>query len=335
MRRLKKVLLGFLAAVALLVAAAVAWVEVRWNHRYEEAPGPDLHASTDPAVIARGKYLVRGPAHCSNCHVASWDEMARADRGEQLPLRGGLVFALPFGTLYSKNLTPDKQTGIGRYPDSLIFRMMRHSIKPDGTSTLALLMPFHQMADDDLIAVVSYLRSLEPIRNEVPEVHYSFLGKAVRTFAPIFRPVLGQTAPQHAPPEAPTRERGEYLARFVANCSGCHTKTDLATGRIVGPAFGGGMEFEPMPPGFPGSDRKTWFRSPNLTTDASGIMSNFPTREEWIQRFRLGRVLPGTPMHWGTFSRMSDADLEALWIFFRGLPPITNEVGTTAFTPQS
>src|SRR6185503_8551276 len=126
---------------------------------------------------ARGKYLVRGPAHCSNCHVASFDEFLRADKGEELPLRGGVEFQMgPLGSLYPRNLTPDKETGLGRYTDRIVFRMMRHSIKPDGTATMSALMPFQMMADDDLVAVVSYLRSLTPVKNEVPPVKYTFMG---------------------------------------------------------------------------------------------------------------------------------------------------------------
>src|SRR5262249_340843 len=186
--------------------------------------------------------------------------------------------------------------------------------------------PFHHMADDDLVAVLSYLRSQAPVKNEIPQPKYTFLGKAIRTFAPIFKPVLAE-APKVAPAEAPTRERGEYLARYVANCVGCHTKADLGTGRYVGPEFAGGFEFEPPPAGAVGSDGKAWFRSPNLTSDATGILSRFPTRDEWLKRFRQGRVLPGSPMHWGPYSRMSDADLEAIWVFLKSLPPIPYEVG--------
>jgi mono/diheme cytochrome c family protein len=332
MKRWKKIVLGFLGTIAVVVLALFVWIEIRWNHRFTDVAGPDLHASQDPQVIAHGKYLVRGPAHCSNCHVASFDEFFRSDKGEELPLRGGVEFAMgPLGSVYPKNLTPDPATGIGRYDDRTVFRMMRTSIKPDDTVSMTVLMPFHRMADDDLVAVVSYLRSLAPVRNQVPDSSYTFMGKAVRTFAPLFKPVLATDVPKTAPAEAATRERGEYLARYVANCVGCHTKGDIATGRFTGPEFAGGFEFEPPPVGVLGSDGKTWYRSPNLTSDATGIMSKYPDKSEWIKRFRQGRVLPGSPMHWGPFSRMSDADLEALLIFFKSLPPIANEVGTTAY----
>jgi mono/diheme cytochrome c family protein len=336
MKRWKKLLLGLLGSVAVIALGLIGWIELRWNWKFSHVRGPDLHASNDPKVIEHGRYLVRGPAHCSNCHQASFEDFMRSDKGEELPLQGGVEFVMgPLGSLYPKNLTPCKETGIGRFDDAKIFRMMRTSVKPDDTVAMTVLMPFHRMADDDLVAVVSYLRAQPAVKHEIPPVKYTFLGKAVRTFAPLFKPVLDAQPPRTAPAEAPTQERGEYLARYVANCVGCHTKGDLATGRFVGPEFAGGFEFEPPPVGAMGSDGKTWFRSPNLTLDETGIMSKYPDREEWIKRFRQGRVLPGSPMHWGPFSRMSDADLEALWVFFRSLPPIKNEVGTTAFVKQT
>jgi hypothetical protein len=87
-----------------------------------------------------------------------------------------------------------------------------------------------------------------------------------------------------------------------------------------------------MPDDFPGSDGKTWFRSPNLTR--GGILKYYPTKDAWIARFRSQAMLPGTPMHWGPFSRMSDADLEALWLFFRSLPALAHDEGGPVFVPE-
>jgi len=73
-------------------------------------------------VIARGRYIVNGPAHCSNCHVASAADMIRSDAGELVPMQGGVVFALgPIGTMSPPNLTPDSETGIGGVSNRRIF----------------------------------------------------------------------------------------------------------------------------------------------------------------------------------------------------------------------
>jgi mono/diheme cytochrome c family protein len=330
MKAWHKYLLGALALVLLVGTGLVGFVSVRADRRYDDVAGPDLRVSTDPEVLGRGKYLVRGPAHCITCHV-SGEDIARADAGEEVAMRGGMVFELgPVGRLVTPNLTPDARTGIGRYSDRQLFRMMRHLIKPDGSASLWPLMPFHQMGDDDLVAVVSYLRSLDPVENEVPRPHYTLLGKALRATNDAFQPRIGHEAPARAPAEAATVERGEYLARYVANCRGCHTNHDLRTMTWTGPEFAGGAVFNPEP-----ADPELWYRAPNLTPHPSGVLVNYPSVEVWIARFRAGRALPGSPMHWGPFSRMSDADLEALWLYFNTLEPVDNDVGATAFRQDS
>jgi len=159
---LKKILLGILLVIVLAVAGFFTYVMVSWNKTYD-IPYPDLKVSADSAVIARGQYLVHGPAHCVSCHVGSMQEMIDADKGEPVALKGGVVFPLgPLGTISPPNLTPDTETGLGRFEDGQVFRMMRHAVRPNGTGTLAVMMPFWNMADEDLVAVVSYLRSIEP-----------------------------------------------------------------------------------------------------------------------------------------------------------------------------
>ena len=331
MKLWSKIALGALGLVVVAGGSAAAYVSVKWNENYDEIEGPDLRASADPAVIARGEYLVRGPAHCATCH-SSAEDAARVDSGIAVPMRGGMHFITgPLGDIYTANLTPDSATGIGRYTDRQLARMLRHNIKPDGTTSIAPVMPFAMLADADIVAVISYLRSQSPLRNEVPRPTYSAMGKAIRTIAPAFRPVLGLTPAATAPAEAPTLERGEYLARYVGNCIGCHTLHDMQTGEKIGPEFGGGAIFRPEP-GFPGHGEGLAFRTVNLTPDsATGALVKFGSKENWVQRFRQGRVYRGSPMPWGPFTRMSDADLEALWVYFNSLQPVRNDVSPSVF----
>src|SRR5204862_943354 len=81
------------------------------QNRKFTASYPDIRASTGSAVIARGRYLAFGPAHCSGCHSPGSNQ-EKINQGEQLPLIGGLDFNLPIGKIYSKNITPDNETGI-------------------------------------------------------------------------------------------------------------------------------------------------------------------------------------------------------------------------------
>ncbi|HNS13577.1 MAG TPA: cytochrome c [Bacteroidia bacterium] len=334
---IKKILISVLVIIVLFIGGIFSYVQFSWDKKYD-LPGPALSVSSDSAVIAKGKYLVHGPAHCISCHVGSFRQMVEADEGKQVPLIGGVGFKMgPLGTMYTRNLTPDKETGIGRYTDEQLFRMMRHGILPDGKSSMPVLMPFWNMADEDLVAIVSYLRSLEPVRNVVPENEWTFMGKAVRSFSTTFRPIEHPTAPSVAPPMAATIERGEYLARYVTNCVGCHTQRDMMTYEATGPEFAGGMEFEPWPEfhEFLKADPDLWIRTPNITPDPGGVLSKYKTPEQFIERFRQGRTIAFSPMDWGPFSRMSDEDLTAIYMFLQSLEPVKKDVGEIVFRQKA
>jgi mono/diheme cytochrome c family protein len=313
-----------LAALSLLmcVSAAILGVYVARNwDRTWDVPAPDLHASTDPAVIARGEYLVTGPAHCTECHVPDFGTFQEF-YGERrvVALSGGYRFPIgPLGTLYSKNLTPDPETGIGRYSDPQIARMLRHGVRPNGQASIPLLMPFGNMSDEDIVAVISFLRAQPPVRNQVPDNEWTLLGKVMRTFVSAAKPNLDVHPPQTAPPQAPTAARGEYIARSVANCGGCHTTFNEMTGVPTGPTFAGGNVMEPAAQA--SADRSLWFRPPNITPRAGSALMKFPDRATFVARFKVGgRHYDGSPMPWEAFSRMTPEDIGALYEFLHAQP---------------
>ncbi|MES2176409.1 MAG: cytochrome c [Gemmatimonadota bacterium] len=330
-RIFKKVLIGVAVLAVGLVGVAIH-VSRTWDRSYD-APLPEVHASTAPEVLARGEYLVYGPAHCVACHTSSYSDMAKLARGTKVPLSGGLrLSAAPLGDIYSRNLTPDPETGIGRYSDGQIARMMRWSVRPDGRATIEPMMPFGNMSDDDVNAIISYLRSMPPVKNAVPTNEWTIPGKVVRTFFNIMKP---RTAihPASATPAGVGAARGEYLARSVANCVGCHTKRDEATFVATGTEFAGGWQLEPDPN--PGADLALWFISPNLTPMKGSALLKFPNREAFITRFRSGRVYAGSPMPWEAFARMSTEDLESLYEFLHRLPPSAGPSGQATFKKGS
>jgi mono/diheme cytochrome c family protein len=316
MPKFKKILKWSLLGTAGLAAALTVTVMVLERRTYD--PGyPAVRASADPAVIARGHYLVHGPAHCTSCHG---DPTRKADflAGREGPLSGGVEFRLPVGTIRSANLTADPETGIGGMRDEQIARSLRFGVRRDGR-VLAPFMPFANVSDEDLTAIVSYLRTQAPVRNEVQTRSLNPLGHAVMAF--VLKP-RGPTGPVPARvPAGPTVEYGKYLAHGVANCAGCHTRRDLRTGAFTGPTLAGGMEF--TEPGT--SPRK--FVPPNLTPDpATGRIANW-TEEIFIARARTGKGAEGSPMPWANYARMTDDDLRAIYRYLRSLPPLHNNTG--------
>ena len=282
-----------------------------------DAPFPDLRATKDSATIERGKYLAFGPAHCSICHSAA-ENQEKINSGEILPLQGGLTFKLPIGNIYSKNITPDDETGIGKLPDSVIARSLRYGVARDGRA-LFDFMPFHNLSDEDMVAVLSYLRSQTPVKNKVIDNEMNFMGKAVKAF--LMKPVGpdGEVVKTITPDT--TAAYGKYLATYVTNCRGCHTSRSLMTGEYTGPFFAGGLKLE--------ADDGSYCVTPNLTPDKETGKITGWTEQQFIDRFRLKRIIAKSDMPWDQFRKMSDNDLKAIYQYLIGLEPIKNATGPT------
>jgi mono/diheme cytochrome c family protein len=314
-----------LSSAALILAAALGglaiYVAVTWDRTWD-APLPDVHASADPAVIARGEYLVYGPAHCVDCHAPSPEAIARyVETGERPPLAGGMRFAAPpLGAIYSRNITPDPETGIGNASDAAVARMLRYAVRLNGRASVRPLMQFAGMSDEDLTAVLSFLRAQPPVVHKVPDPEWTLIGKIVKSLSPAFKPRDNVNTPRTSPAAQPTRERGEYLARAVGNCSGCHSPLNQLTFALNGPEFSGGADMEPRE--IADVDRSLWFRPPNLTPRAGSALGRFPDRETFVARFQRGGIkYAGSPMPWECFSKLTAEDAGALYEFFTSLPP--------------
>jgi mono/diheme cytochrome c family protein len=301
----------------LAVAAFAVYVASRQHLRFT-VPEPKIAASADTAVIARGHYVVRILASCAACHGAP-DQWKAYMAGAEAPLSGGFEFKIPPGEFRVRNITPDPETGIGRISDGAIARALRFGVGHDGRA----LLPFMEMqglSDEDLTAVISYLRSQPPIRNSVPDHHYNVLGMIVRATV-LANPVGPKFPPPRQSPRGATVENGRYLAGSVANCWACHTPRNPNTGELTGTLYGGakGMpdDYEP---------RRTW-SPPNLTPAPKTGRSAIFTEDQFVARFRAGRVVPDSPMPWQAFRRMTDDDLRSIYRFLRTLPPVENNVG--------
>jgi mono/diheme cytochrome c family protein len=171
------------------------------------------------SLIERGQYLTRA-ADCVACHTKEGGE----------PYAGGKPFVLPFGTMYSTNITPDNKTGIGDYSDAEFLRAVHNGIARDGTR-LYPAMPYASytyMTDADALAIKAYLFSLESVDSPRPTNTLSFpfnqrwlMGMWSAFFNPDkrFEPNTERSAEWN---------RGAYLAEAMAHCGECHTPRNLA-----------------------------------------------------------------------------------------------------------
>lgn len=235
-----RTLLYALVVVVLLVAAAGLWLVAGPGPMDfaggKRAPltgaagpassGPGVSGPTgipaelaNASLIERGQYLTRA-ADCVACHTK--------DGGQ--PFTGGRPFVLPFGTLYSTNITPDKKTGIGEYSDADFLRAMHKGIARDG-SHLYPAMPYASytyMTDEDALAIKAYLFSLAAVDAAPPANTLTFPYNqrwAMGLWAAFFNPDKRFELNTERSAEW---NRGAYLAEAMAHCGECHTPRNLA-----------------------------------------------------------------------------------------------------------
>jgi mono/diheme cytochrome c family protein len=189
-------------------------------------------ALAQASLIEKGEYLAKA-ADCMVCHTANGGEA----------YAGGFAFVLPFGTLYSTNITPDKATGIGNYTDAEFLAAVHRGIRRDGAN-LYPAMPYTSytyMTDADALAIKAYLFSLAPIDspNKANALAFPFNQRwAMGVWSVSFN------ANQRFRPDAEKSaewNRGAYLAEALAHCGECHTPRNLAFALNNRKKFGGAL----------------------------------------------------------------------------------------------
>ena len=322
---MRKALLVIGCVLLVVIAGGAVFVGAR-QHLTFDAPYPDVVASTDSAIVERGHYIVRNLAPCASCHGDPAQRAANL-KGDEVALVGGYEFAIPPGKFYTRNLTPDSATGLGAVSDKAIARALRYGVGHDGRA----LLPFMEMqglADDDLQAVVSYLRTQPAVNRRVPDHHYTMLGKVIKATV-LAKPVgPSATPPAHAPRGASV-ETGHYLVESVALCWACHTERSQVTGALTGPRFGGTTGFTET------DDPAHSWSPPNITSDPETGRLGKMTEDQFVARFRQGRILPGSPMPWQAFSRMNEEDLRAIYQYLKSVPAVKRDNGPPMVNAKS
>ena len=125
---------------------------------------PARRAAPSRSVVARGEYLVNAVAGCGHCHTPRKGEALDKTRW----LAGGTEFKSPTGTNYSRNLTPDRETGLGKWTEKQFVQAMRKGLSPDRGELMPPMPLYDRITSPDLHAMWSYLRTVKPIRNKVP-----------------------------------------------------------------------------------------------------------------------------------------------------------------------
>lgn len=274
-------------------------------------PLTDRMFESSPARLARGQYLTEHLLQCFVCHSErDWDApgappvAGKKAGGTVMSERGERRIVAP-------NITPDVATGAGGWTDDMLARAIREGIGHDGRALYwgMWYQSFASLSDDDLAAVVVYLRTLPPVRNVLPPTVLSADERAANDLSP--RPI---TAPVAGPAPGDTKALGRYLLA-VADCSGCHTAWEAPRNPGL---YSGGNEIV--------RDSRKAF-SANLTRHESG--AGYP-KETFVSVMRTGKGGSLHPiMPWLAFSGLTDADLGAMYDALGDVYPVAHFIGNT------
>ena len=313
--------------IVLLVIVALAAIGVSYLAIRKPAQRPASAEKIEPTPhrLARGEYLVNHVTICFDCHserTTAYGFPIRPDRRGVNGFVWNPEMQFP-GTLAAANITPDPDTGLGKWTDGEILRAIREGVDREGNA-LFPIMPYghyRNLSDEDAKSIVAYLRTIVPQRYEKPKKSLNMPLPFIEKFIP--QPIEASV------PEPNRNDRlayGKYLVTIAA-CAECHTPKNEKGEPLPGMEFAGGWEMHA-----PGMRVKT----ANITPHPSTWMGK-ATREEFIGRFKAFATVTAanapqpqngrnTLMPWLTYSGMTEEDLGAIYDYLKTVKPVEHDV---------
>jgi len=285
------ILLGLLVGILVLTAAAVFLItNARINKTYDLAL-EEIAVPTSAEAIAEGEHIATIRA-CNGCHG---------------PDMGGSTFIKDpaIGYYYPPNLTTGQGGRLSLYSDDQIARAIRHGVGYDNKSLL--LMPAHEfnvLSDEDVGAIIAYLRARPPVDREMPESKVGPLARVLLLTGEF--PLLPAELVDHDAPRPPAPEPGitaEYGRYLAVICQGCH-RPDFAGGAVPG----AGPDAPPALNLTPGGELIGWTEAEFIATIRTGVT---PGGRE------LDPLMPAE-----LFAKMTDDELKAVWLYLQSLPAL-------------
>ncbi len=270
----------------------------------------ETSAQQQSDLARRGQYIFTLAGGCA-CHTVP----------KGTPLAGGREIPIPLAKIYSTNLTSDKATGLGEWSDQQIRDAIVKGIRPDGARLLPV-MPYEaysSMAEEDLKALIAYLRTLSPVRNETP---------ALKTWVPFYRSLatfvwFNFFSRFSSPlPKAPQEgiERGRYLVEHVSLCSDCHTPRNFI-GVPKRSFYLAGTENGPFGKKIPNitPDKETGIGDWSRDDIAELLLTGIKPDLDNVQGLMAEVIEAG-------FKNMKRADALAIADYLKSIPPMKNKI---------
>ncbi len=291
---MKRVFIGFLGVVAVIF---IGFFVIAWRPSIAPAPLPAAN-SFSPVLVAKGAVLA-GAGYCAVCHTASGGQ----------PYAGGYALATPFGVIYSLNITPDPQTGIGNWSEAAFARAMHAGVARDG-SYLFPAFPydhFTKINDDDIQALYAYLMTLPPVNApaKADTLPFPFNIRYLQAGWQLLFFHGGRYQPDTT--KSAAWNRGAYLAESLSHCGGCHTPRNAFGAEEAGHEYAGALI-------------DGWYAPPLTAANPAPVPW---TRAELFTYLRTGASdVHGTAagsmspvVHTG-LAKLPDADIQAIATYF-------------------
>jgi len=272
---------------------------------------PPTNRAIPQSEVERGHYLV-GVANCVSCHTAK----------AGTPFAGGRRFRTThefFGDIYSSNITPDRDTGIGTWTQEEFVRAMRSGVAP-GEKHLFPAFPytsFTKLKSADMEAIYSYLRTIPAAHSVSPKNSFWFRQRWVMRLWNAWFFKEGELVPDSSKSDA--WNEGRYLVEALAHCGACHTPRNPALAERSGAQFTGGLHIDEVEPG----KSRTW-SAPNLTSADIGLAK---WSVEELQKYlksgtnhRAGVFGPMNEVIANSLRYLTDSDAAAMAVYFKSLP---------------
>ena len=314
MKSFKKIFGRVIIVLILIIIGVIGYIKLALPN---VGAAPVMTIEQTPERVARGEYLANHVTICIDCHSKrDWTRFSGPPL-DGTKGQGGELFDQKFGfpgAFYSRNITPE---GISRYTDGELFRVITTGVTKEGRAMFPV-MPYHyygRMDEEDIKSIIAYIRTLQPIKNEVPASSPDF------PMSIIINTIPSKASFTKMPAKTDVVNYGKYMVNAAA-CMECHTKFEK--GKLVaGTEFGGGREF-PFPDG-------SFIRSGNISPDEATGLGKW-TEEMFLTRFHersdsttLSRKLqPGefnSIMPWTMYGKMHEEDLKAIYAYLRTVTP--------------
>lgn len=319
--------IAILALVLALTAIAVlAAALLRSDSSDEDGPIAILDISGNE-LLARGEYLAIA-GNCASCHTTATGEF----------MAGGVAFETPFGTLYSTNITPDADTGIGNWSDRDFLNAMRHGVRPENEHLYPAFpyTAYTRISNEDIAAIYAYLQSIPPVNQTAPENELSF-PFSIRPLMAFWKAIFfeqGIFEPNDERSEV--WNRGAYLVEGLAHCSACHSPRNGFGAETKELHMSGGEYLDRVRTG----EHRPW-SAPNLTSTERGLgLWTQQELEDYLKTARNDFLESFGPMNQVIMNStrfLSDSDINAMAVYLKSLPAIDEALvrpGSEAPDPQ-